>query len=227
MKILIAEDDINIREGVVTLLTSEGYTCIGAEDGDDALIKYKQQAPDFIILDIMMPNRNGYDVCRDIRKENSDIPILFLSAKSEEIDRVLGLELGADDFVSKPFGTRELMARVRAISRRTLQKKCSESECSSFNIGSYEVKPVELRAVNGDKTVDLGPRDVEILRLLAENNGKVVSRNDLFDRCWGEQFFGSSRTVDQHISQLRKKIEENPKEPDIIKTVFGTGYRYE
>lgn len=228
MKVLIAEDDINILEGLQRLLEKEGYNTVAAANGAIAVDKYRDENPDFVILDIMMPELNGYDVCKEIRKSDATIPIIFLSAKSEEIDRVIGLELGADDFISKPFGTRELMARVRAVSRRALaQKPQNDSFEESFTMGNLTVRCSELRAERGDLVVDIGPRDVEILRLLKENRGKVVTRNMLFDRCWGEDFFGSTRTVDQHISQLRKKIETNPKEPQIIITVHGSGYRFE
>lgn len=227
MKVLIAEDDINILEGLQRLLEKEGYNTVTAANGAIAVEKYMSEEPDFVILDIMMPELNGYDVCKEIRKSSATIPIIFLSAKSEEIDRVIGLELGADDFISKPFGTRELMARVRAVSRRALAQKPPCETTDSFTMADLTIRCSELRVEKGDKRIDIGPRDVEILRLLNENKGKVVTRNMLFDRCWGEDFFGSTRTVDQHISQLRKKIEENPKEPQIIITVHGSGYRFE
>lgn len=227
MKVLIAEDDINILEGLQLLLEKEGYNTITANNGAIAVEKYNSENPDFVILDIMMPELNGYDVCKEIRKSNATIPIIFLSAKSEEIDRVIGLELGADDFISKPFGTRELMARVRAVSRRALAQRPKEEQKDAFSMADLTVKASELRVEKGEKSVDIGPRDVEILRLLNENKGKVVTRNMLFDRCWGEDFFGSTRTVDQHISQLRKKVEDNPKEPKIIMTVHGSGYRFD
>ncbi len=227
MKVLIAEDDINILEGLQRLLEKEGYSVITASNGAIAVEKYSAEIPDFVILDIMMPELNGYDVCKQIRNSNATIPIIFLSAKSEEIDRVIGLELGADDFISKPFGTRELMARVRAVSRRALRQSSEKSEQDSFAFGKMVVKPSELRIEKEGKQIDLGPRDIEILRLFVEYRGKVVNRNLLFDRCWGEEFFGSTRTVDQHISQLRKKIEDNPKEPLYIVTVHGSGYRFD
>ncbi len=227
MNVLIAEDDVNILEGLVKLLEREGYSCQKAPDGEEALNMYQEQKPDFIILDIMMPKVNGYDVCREIRKNDKNIPILFLSAKSEEIDKVVGLELGADDFVSKPFGTRELMARVRAISRRVLHKDTANTVVDNFAMGAIDVYPLELRASRNENSIELGPRDVKILQLLHSKKGKVVTRNELFDVCWGESFFGTTRALDQHISQLRKKIEDNPKEPEIIKTVHGVGYRYE
>lgn len=226
MRVLIAEDDPHIREGLVHLLEGEGYVCRAARDGAEALEMYRAETPDFIILDIMMPNVNGYDVCRDIRARDTKTPILFLSAKSEEVDKVLGLELGADDFVGKPFGTRELMARVRAISRRVLSV-AHNSDPDAFAIGDLRVVASELRAYRDDTPIDLNPRDVDILRLLATSRGKVITRTELFEKIWGATFVGTTRAMDQHISQLRKKVEQDPAEPRIILTVHGAGYRYE
>jgi DNA-binding response OmpR family regulator len=227
MKILIAEDDPHILEGLNSLLSKEGYQVVTAENGGVALEKYSSDKPDFILLDIMMPQVNGYDVCRKIRGEDEQIPILFLSAKSEEIDRVLGLELGADDFISKPFGTRELLARIRTVSRRVLAQKPKAEQSESFFLRDVEVLPLELRARTPRGVVDLSPRDVAILRLFFEKKDQVVDRNELFNIGWGVDFIGSTRSLDQHISQLRKKIEVNPAQPEIIRTVHGAGYRYE
>ncbi|MBF0431288.1 MAG: response regulator transcription factor [Fibrobacteria bacterium] len=227
MKVLIAEDDVNIREGVVELLEKEGYEVSAASNGKEAVDCYSSEKPDFLILDIMMPEMSGYDVCRKIRQDDQNTPILFLSAKSEEIDKVVGLELGGDDFVSKPFGSRELMARVRAISRRMLSQKKEEPGMQSFCMGSLELFPSELRARRGSDVVDLSLRDVLILKLLFREKGNVVDRRRFFRECWGDDFVGTTRTLDQHISQLRKKIEEEPKNPEIIKTVHGIGYRFE
>jgi DNA-binding response OmpR family regulator len=229
MKILVAEDDPHILEGVSSLLEKEGYLVLKASNGKTALDVFKRDKPDFLILDIMMPGMNGYDVCKEVRSQDARIPILFLSAKSEEIDRVLGLELGADDFISKPFGTRELLARIRTVSRRVLQVQAQKKpeRAKSFCLGDLDVLPVELRAKRGETVMDLSPRDVAILELLATHKGQVVDRNDIFNAGWGVDFIGSTRALDQHISQLRKKIEIDPANPQIIKTVHGTGYRYE
>jgi two-component system, OmpR family, alkaline phosphatase synthesis response regulator PhoP len=228
MNVLIAEDDPHILDGLVQILTDDGYASTGVSNGKEALRSYKESRPDFIILDIMMPEINGYDVCREIRRDDSTTPILFLSAKSEEIDKVIGLELGADDFVSKPFGTRELMARVRAISRRVLAESYKESTADgAFSMNNLTIVPNELRAYRDNSSIDLNPRDIEILTLLFQRKGKVVSRTELFDKVWGTTFYGTTRAMDQHISQLRKKIEVDSKNPGIIKTVHGTGYRFE
>lgn len=227
MKILIAEDDLHIREGLNDLLSREGYDVIVAENGQIALELFQQQKPDFIILDIMMPVMDGYAVCREIRRKDDDIPIIFLSAKSEEIDRVIGLELGADDYISKPFGTREVIARIRAITRRYLKTQTTEVESIFFEFGDLLIVPNELRAKRGEEQIDLSLREIAILQEFAQHKGKVLSRDQLFNRCWGYDHIPNSRTLDQHISKLRKLIEHDPTQPLLIQTVRGVGYRYE
>ena len=226
MKILIAEDDRYIREGLQDLLESEGYQTISAVDGVEAVRKYQEEAPHLVLLDIMMPEKDGYSVCREIRNHSQDVPVIFLSAKSEEIDRVIGLELGADDYIMKPFGTREVVARIRAVTRRCLAGK-QKQEARVLKFGDLQVYPEELRARRGDQRTDLSLRDVRILELLHDNRGKVVDRDTLFNRCWGQNYLPNSRTLDQHISKLRKLIEKDPQNPQIIRTVHGVGYRYD
>ncbi len=233
MKILIAEDDLHIRQGLSDLLSQEGYEIETAENGKIALELFKKQKPQFVILDIMMPEMDGYSVCREIRAVDNDIPIIFLSAKSEEIDRVIGLELGADDYISKPFGTREVVARIRAITRRFLKTSApasstaTETQADSFKFGELEVLPNELRAKKDNVCIDLSLREIKVLQTLAKHQGEVVSRDLLFNECWGYDHMPNSRTLDQHISKLRKLIEDDPADPQLIKTVHGVGYRYE
>jgi two-component system, OmpR family, alkaline phosphatase synthesis response regulator PhoP len=227
MRVLVAEDDVLIREGLVEILEDEGYEVVEAGDGDTALALYSRHRPDFVCLDIMMPGLSGYDVCREIRKLDARVPLVFVSAKSEEIDKVLGLELGGDDFITKPFGVREVIARVRAVSRRCLEARTPAAADDSFRIGDLQVHPARLRATRAGQAIDLSLRDVEILRLFADNPGIVLDRETLFDRCWGAQHYPASRSLDQHISQLRKRIEVEPPNPRIIRTVHGAGYRYE
>jgi DNA-binding response OmpR family regulator len=227
MKILIAEDDRNIRKGISDALETEGYETVLAADGIEALDLLQSHSPDLVCLDIMMPRMNGYDVCREIRKQGSSIPVIFISAKSEEIDKVLGLELGADDFIAKPFGLREIVARIRAVSRRYKSTQPSDSNTDSFWMASLEIVPDELRAYREGQTIDLSPRDLEILRILHEKKGHVVDRDLIFQRAWGLEHIPNSRTLDQHISQLRKRIEIDPKHPSLIKTVHGAGYRFD
>jgi len=232
MKILIAEDDLHIRQGLSDLLSQEGYEVETAENGKRALELFKTSSPQFVILDIMMPEMDGYSVCREIRAVDNEIPIVFLSAKSEEIDRVIGLELGADDYISKPFGTREVVARIRAITRRYLKDANAEETNddlakSTFAFGDFEVIPNELRAKKESDCIDLSLREIKVLQTLAKHQGEVVSRDLLFNECWGYEHMPNSRTLDQHISKLRKLIEVDPSEPQLIKTVHGAGYRYE
>jgi DNA-binding response OmpR family regulator len=227
MNVLIAEDDPNIRAGLVDILEAEGYSVTQAADGDAALTQWRAHRPDFVLLDIMMPGQNGYDVCRGIRQEDQQVPIIFISAKSEEIDRVLGLELGADDFIQKPFGVKEVIARIRAVTRRTLRTRGPEPTRAEFSLGDLHVSPAELRARRGEQAIDLSLRDVKILQLLHRERGRVVDREQFFRDCWGYNHLPNSRTLDQHISKLRRRIEVDPKAPAIIRTVHGVGYRFE
>ncbi|MCA9412388.1 MAG: response regulator transcription factor [Candidatus Omnitrophica bacterium] len=227
MKILVAEDDRHIREGLIEILQGEGYQTIESPDGPGTLSLFDKENPDFVCLDIMMPGMNGYDVCREIRKRRSDVPIVFISAKSEEVDKVLGLELGADDYILKPFGVREVVARIRAVTRRYFSNQKSEEGNESFRMLDLEVHPKELRAYRDGAPIDLSLRDTKILQLLYSRKGNAIDRDTLLDECWGMDYFPSSRALDQHISQLRKRIELDPKDPKIIRTVHGVGYRYD
>ncbi len=226
MNVLIAEDDPKILRGLAELLEREGYTCTQTADGEAALEAFERAPPDFVILDIMMPKLNGYDVCRAIRAKDQELPIIFLSAKSEEIDKVIGLELGADDYIGKPFGIHEVIARIRAVSRRCLRRRPS-AEARGFKIGGLRVLPDELRCQRGDATIELSLREIALLRLFAKHPGVAIGRDRIFAECWGINSYPNSRTIDQHIAKLRKKIEEDPKDPRIIRTVHSVGYRYE
>jgi DNA-binding response OmpR family regulator len=226
MKVLIAEDDKNTRNGLAEILRAEGYEVVCAADGVQALNACAREKPDFICLDIMMPVASGYDVCREVRRRNPKVPIIFISAKSEEIDKVVGLELGADDFIVKPFGVKEIVARIRAITRRCMAAQ-EPGMPPSFRLGDLEVFPSELRAMRGQAAIDLSLRDVRMLDLFYRHRRRVVDRNALLNECWGRDYIPSSRTLDQHISQLRKRIEVDPKNPAIIRTVHGVGYRYD
>lgn len=228
MKVLIAEDDPNILKGLVEILSSEGYTTVTASTGTEAIEKAHYEHPDFACLDIMMPGIDGYVVCKRLRKDFPDLPIIFISAKSEEFDKVVGLELGADDFITKPFGVKEVVARIRAVTRRCISRKSQEAAPdNTFQMNDLTVIPDELRAKRGEYTIELSLREIKLLRLLHKNAGKVLSRDMIFEECWGIDYLPNSRTLDQHISQLRKKIEINSKEPRILKTVHGAGYRFD
>lgn len=223
MKVLVAEDDRHTLDGLRQILEMEGYGVVAARHGREALDRFRSERPDFVCLDIMMPEVNGYDVCRAIRRENGAVPIIFISAKSEEIDAVLGLEVGADDYIVKPFGVKEVVARIRAVTRRCLRGRPTES----FALGDLQVFPAELRAVRGERTIDLSLRDVRILSAFAARPGQVLTRAVLFREGWGLERVPNSRCLDQHISQLRKRIENQPGSPKIIVTVHGAGYRWD
>ncbi len=227
MKVLIAEDDVHMRAALTEILEEEGYDVEAVADGEAALTAFTERKPDFVCLDIMMPKKNGYDVCREIRRADRKVPVIFLSATSEGIDKVIGLELGADDYVMKPFGVKELIARVRAVSRRALAMAAPKAESSAFGFGAFEVFAGELRARRGDETIELSVREVKLLRAFADAPGEVLDRDRLFAVGWGIDHYPNSRTLDQHISRLRKKVEDNPKEPRWIVTVHGAGYRYQ
>jgi DNA-binding response OmpR family regulator len=227
MKVLLAEDDHLTRQGLAEILQTEGYEVIEAEDGRFALELFQSESPGFVCLDIMMPEINGYDVCKRMRDIRADVPIIFITAKSDEIDKVLGLELGADDFIVKPFGVKEVVARIRAVTRRCNLAHSDGSSPGSFMMGDLEVFPAELRAHRGDQVIELSLRDMRIIELLYRHQGEVLDRNNIFNHCWGHDYLPNSRTLDQHISQLRKRIEIDPKNPRLIRTVHGAGYRFD
>jgi len=227
MRVLIAEDDDIMRAGLTEVLEGEGYDVAATCDGAGAIARWSSDRADFVLLDIMMPEHSGYDVCREIRRTDRDVPVVFLSAKTEEIDKVVGFELGADDFIMKPFGIRELVARVRAISRRCYQRD-APSAASAFTIAGIRVDPATLRAQLPDGSiVELSLREVKLLATFAAHPGLVLDRDALWSACWGGNKYPNSRTLDQHIAKLRKKIEVDRSAPAVIRTVRGVGYRYE
>jgi DNA-binding response OmpR family regulator len=227
MKVLIVDNNDQIRRYLNELLVNEGFHTIQAQDGQGCLSVYREKKPDFICLDIVMPDMSGYDVCKEIRKTDEQTPIIFISTKSEPLDKVMGLEIGADDYIIKPFDNHEVVARIRAVARRCYLKSEPEAVKESFTIHNLEVFPKKLMARRGEETIELNLRDIKILQLLKKNANNVLDRDTLLDECWGAHIMPESRTLDWHISQLRKKIENNPKEPEIIKTVHGVGYKYE
>lgn len=225
MKVLIAEDDRFTREGLVEVLQGEGYEVIAAFDGTEAVRVFRENRPDFVCLDIMMPGQSGFEACRAIRSLSADIPIIFISAKAEEIDRLVGFDMGADDFIIKPFSVREVIARVRAVSRRCHASQTEKP--AEFRMGDLRIIPAELRARRGEETVELSLRDIRILQLLHDHRGQALDRNAIFRHAWGEDYFPNSRTLDQHVSQLRKRVERDARDPKLIRTVHGVGYRYD
>jgi len=228
-KILIVEDDRTLLEGLKYSLSREGYTVSTATDGVEALEVAREERPDLIVLDIMLPKLDGLEVCRILRKEGMAIPILMLTAKVEEIDRVVGLELGADDYITKPFSLRELLARIRASLRRVemMQREVSEQPSPKLRLGDLEVDLSRHQVTLSDSILSLSPKEFELLAYLVRNRGLVISRDTLLERIWGYEYEGDTRTVDVHIRWLREKIESDPTNPRRILTVRGVGYKFE
>ena len=229
IKILVAEDDMNIRMGLVDTLESEDYRVVEAKDGRQALELFKTDSFDLVLLDIMMPGKSGYDVCREIRAINEDVPVIMLTAKGEEIDKVVGLQLGADDYMTKPFGVHELLARISAVLRRSKRQATAKKEPvqSSFMFGKFKVNSKTFKLSGQGRNIDLSERELKLIRHFHDYPGEVLSRDNILNAVWGIDYFGTTRTLDQHIAQLRKKIETDPSNPSLITTVHGVGYRYE
>ena len=220
-KILIIEDEPNIRELVLYNLGQSGYEGIGAEDGLLGLSMARSEKPDLILLDIMLPGKNGYDICKELRAEGSKTPIIMLTAKNEEIDKVLGLEFGADDYISKPFGIRELIARIKAVLRRYE----STPEQEGIVIGDLAIDIDRHEVKLAGKPQELTLKEFDLLKVLAENRGRVLTRDQLLDKVWGFEYIGETRTVDVHVRYLRKKLGDEDNEGKYIQTVRGIGYK--
>ena len=222
-RILIVEDEPEMQKGLKDNLKFEGYEVEVADDGTKGLKKILESKHDLILLDVMLPEMSGFDVCKKAREEGVRTPIIMLTAKGEEIDRVLGLELGADDYVTKPFSLRELLARVKAVLRRK-EGRASLTE-SKIIIGKLEVDFGTYNASHRGKAVDMTPKEFEILKYLWRNKNQVVSRDSLLSSVWGYDESISSRTVDNFILKLRHKVEPSPSKPRHIITIHGTGYK--
>ncbi len=226
-RVLIVDDEKNICELIRLYVEKEGFQTVTAYDGEEAVEKFREVSPDIVLLDIMLPKKDGWQVCREIRGE-SDVPIIMLTAKGEVFDKVLGLELGADDYVVKPFEPKELVARIKAVMRRSGKgdEKGSGQEITfdglSINRETYEVK------LNG-KAIEMPPKEFELLHFLASNKNKVFTRDQLLNEIWGYEFFGDSRTIDVHIKRIREKIETEEAQgfPWQLKTIWGVGYKFE
>jgi two-component system OmpR family response regulator len=225
-KILLVEDDRTLLDVLKYNLVKEGYNVITATDGAQALEIARSQKPELIVLDIMLPELNGLEVCRILRKDMT-VPILMLTAKGEEIDKIVGLEVGADDYMTKPFSMRELLARVRAMLRRAGMTGLESAEEAMINIGNLEIDTPRRRATLSGMALGLTQKEFDLLAFLARNRGLVFSREQLLERVWGYDYAGGTRTVDVHIRWLREKIEENPAKPKRLITVRGIGYKLE
>lgn len=223
-KILILEDDPGISLSIKDELEYEGYTVYQAEDAAQGFRTIEEKTPDLIILDIMLPDMDGYEICKRLRSEGTKTPIIMLTVRDKEIDRVLGLELGADDYISKPFSLRELLARIKAVLRRTNAKNDS---LSSYSFGQIELDFKKYEAKKGEKKLDLTPLEFHMLKLFIQNRGEVITRDRFLDHIWGEDNVQVSfRTVDSHIANIRKKIEKKPSSPKHILSIRGIGYKF-
>jgi len=223
-KILIIEDEEELVKGLQLNLVLEGYDVIWALDGEDGLNKALKEAPDLILLDIMLPKKDGLEVCRELRQRNVTIPIIMLTAKGGEVDKVVGLEIGADDYITKPFSVRELMARVKAHLRRG--NKEEKSAPSVYRFDDVEIDFIHFKVRRSGKEFDLTSLEVEILKYFVVHRGEVVTREILLDKIWGYETYPSTRTIDNHILKLRKKLEGDSARAKYIFSVYGEGYRF-
>lgn len=221
--IAIIEDDVTVLKSLVMNLEHEGFKIITADNGEDGLILIQEQTPDIIIMDVMMPKKDGLQTCKDLRESGNSTPLILLTARGTEIDKVLGLELGADDYLAKPFGVRELVARVKALLRRT-QK--SGGEVDKVEFGEIVVDFRAYKAERNRTPLELSAREYRLLRYLVAKQGDVVTRDELLDEVWGYNSYPSTRTVDNHIARLRAKVEKNVETPEHILTVHGVGYKF-
>ena len=223
-KILVCDDDKNIAELLRLYLEKEGFAVVIANDGEEAIAKYTQETPDLVLLDIMMPRLDGWQVCREIRKK-SDVPIIMITAKGETFDKVLGLELGADDYVVKPFDSKEIVARIKAVLRRT-GKTSEHSDVKEVGYDKLTVNMTRYELKVDNRVVDTPPKELELLFHLASNPNRVYTRDQLLDEVWGFEYYGDSRTVDVHVKRLREKLE-GVSDKWSLKTVWGVGYKFE
>jgi two-component system alkaline phosphatase synthesis response regulator PhoP len=220
--ILIIDDEAEMVRGLGDNLRFEGYQTLGATSGADGLRLALSEAPDLILLDVMMPQMSGWDVCRELRRKGIDVPVIMLTARGEEVDRVLGLELGADDYVTKPFSLRELLARVRAVLRRPGPRRKAEA----LAFGDVRIHLRGRQVFKAGREVRLTRKEFDLLRYLVEHPGEVLTRDRLLDEVWGYERFPTTRTVDAHVLRLRQKFEPDPEHPAYVLTVHGQGYRF-
>ena len=224
-KILIIEDEENILEAVKYTLTQEGYDVFTSVDGEDGLEKAQEIKPDLVLLDVMLPKMDGFEVCRILRKD-LEMPVFMISAKAEEIDRVVGLEMGADDYITKPFSMRELVVRVRnSLRRAALNPQVDELEILKF--GELEIHLTSHMAVVSGEEVSMKPKEFDLLYLLASHKGRAFTRDQILQRLWDDEYIGDVRTVDVHVRWIREKIEVNPSRPEKLVTIRGVGYRFD
>jgi DNA-binding response OmpR family regulator len=228
-KILIVEDDPHILLGLEEVLKSEGYETASCNRGDEAVAAVAKFQPALLVLDVMLPGASGYDICKQLRAKKISTPILMLTAKGQEIDKVVGLDLGADDYVTKPFGVRELLARIQALLRRTggsgSDASSPKSDEKPFKIGEATIDPKTFQVKRGKATEELTAKELKLLQVFHAHAGEVLSRDKLLNEVWGYNYYGTTRTLDQVIVQLRKKLGDNGGEPRHLLTIHGVGYK--
>lgn len=222
-KILVVEDEPNMVAGLRDNFEFEGYQVITARDGVEGLQKALDESPDLVVLDVMMPRMSGLEVCKQLRAKRGSIPIIMLTARGQEVDKVVGLELGADDYVTKPFSIRELLARVKAVLRRSSVVP-KDQDRRSF--GEVEVDLRKCRVLKSGKAIDISSKEFELLKYFIVHSGETLSRDRLLEDVWGYDNYPTTRTVDTHLVRLRQKLEPNPDQPQYFLTVHGTGYRF-
>ena len=223
-KLLLVEDEPSIAEGLTITLEAEGFQILWVKDGADAVPTWERTRPDLILLDLMLPGMSGTEICRIVRSR-SDVPIIMLTARDQEVDRVVGLELGADDYVTKPFSTRELVARIRAVLRRAPILDVMDADAPAEASG-VRVDRVRHEVQVDGELVELPPKEFELLAYLVEHAGRVLTRDQLIDEVWGSDYVGDTKTLDVHIRRLRTRVEADPHDPTRIQTVRGVGYRF-
>jgi DNA-binding response OmpR family regulator len=224
-RILVIEDEPQMQLGLRDNLELEGYEVQVAGDGDEGLAKAASFAPDLVILDVMLPRKNGFDVCRELRARSNTTPIVMLTARSAETDKVLGLELGADDYVTKPFSITELLARVRAVLRRAGTQKAADT-ADAVRIGDIEIDFKLHQARRGKTRIEFTAREFDLLRYFVQHTGQVVTREQILNEVWGYEEFPTTRTIDNFVAKLRQKIERAPHAPEHILTIHGSGYKF-
>jgi DNA-binding response OmpR family regulator len=225
-KVLIVEDDPHILLGLQEVLQSDGFEVAVCSRGDLAIEAFAKHRPALLVLDVMLPGLSGYDICKQLRSRKVTTPILMLTAKGQELDKVVGLDLGADDYVTKPFGVRELLARIHALLRRTAPPTGTGPEGQApFQIGEATIDPKTFQLRRGKKVEELTARELKLLQVFHAHPGEVLSRDRLLNEVWGYNYFGTTRTLDQVIVQLRKKLGDNGGEPQHLLTVHGVGYK--
>lgn len=224
IKVLVVEDEASIRRFITLNLEMAGYEVGEAASGEEALVLLTAFLPDFVVLDLMLPGINGLEVCRHIRETMPEPLIIMLTAKGQDTDKIMGLELGADDYMVKPFNPFELIARIKAMLRR---RNRFETERTTYTYGNLQLDIAANKLLRNNREVELTPTEYSILKMFMENPGKALKREEMLNAVWGEDYFGDTKTLDVHIRRLREKIEDNPSEPRYIKTVWGSGYRWQ